>query len=154
MLLAVSLIAALSVGAALLLQQAGSLGQLSGASLRGRKTLSVAEDGARWGLDVVNAAAYPNNGNVLDLTGLQALPALGANDVLCPDAGACSRFRLLSGAQAVGNDGGSAKVAVTCNPNGCSGAPANLVNFQIRSLGSLPSGENRLVEMVVAPLSR
>lgn len=150
-LLAAGIIAMLTASALVLVSQALAHMQVVGGMQNTARARMIADAGGVSGAQKLEDLAYPGGPNGgLTLTSLRQLPPVQNGDLVCADlVPPCSAYRLLTSATAFG--GGTYTVAVTCNPGACNTAPSEVVNFQIRSLGTMPGGAHKLIEITLEP---
>lgn len=150
MLFVASMLVCLSFGAALLLSQVTGVGAVTGGALRAVRTDKAANAGLARAYDQLEALLYPDPNGPITLAGLQALPPLPQRDPLCADGIDCSSWRLLATNVATGNDNQTARLGVTCKPD-CQTDPGAIVNFLVRSLGTLDGNNRALLEATLQP---
>jgi hypothetical protein len=161
LIIAVAIIALLSLVGLLVLDQAANDVQLAGADRAAQNALYVADAGAVWAKQFVIDTLYPPgtaSGAPPTATNLDALPRLAQTDVLCPENACssppcpltldCSRFHLLTGAAWTPYGQGTYRAAASCEPSCTVAAPQS---YTLRAMGKTPDGATRLIEMTLGP---
>lgn len=151
LIIAVAIIAILIMAGTVVLDAVHSDTQLGKADDAAQNAGYIAEAGAVWGQDTLLTLLYPVGSGPSDaaqIANLTAKTALAAGDDLCPDGVVCAQWYLLTPTAWVtyGPANGSYRVAATCIPT-CGSASPNV--FMIRSMGKLPGGAKRLVEVTM-----
>lgn len=144
------MVVVLSFGATMLSRQVQDVGMMVGA----RQRATRAEQAARAAVDIatrlLNDALFADDGEQMNLTKVQQMPRLAADDELCSDGIDCSAWHLLGNNILVGTEGTNGRAAVTCNPGGCDTAVEDVLNFQVRARSRFADGGNgQLVEVFV-----
>jgi Tfp pilus assembly protein PilX len=159
LIIAVAIIALLSLVGLMVLDQAANDVQLAGADRAAQNALYVADAGAVWAKQYVIDTLYPPGtatGAPPTATNLDALPALAQNDVLCPEntcssppcptSTDCSRFHLITSPAWVPYGAGQYRAAASCEPSCTVASP---LSYTLRAMGQTPDGATRLIEMTL-----
>ena len=158
LIVAVTVVALLSMLGIMVLDQVYTDTQLSGGDRASINAMYLAEAGAVWGKQALVDVLYPpgTNSGTAAVTNLTSLNALAATDAICPENNCvappcpstitCSNWYLLTSTAWVPYGTGQYRVAATCNPN-C--LVANPVSYSVRALGQSPDGSQRLLEITV-----
>lgn len=152
LIVAVSVVTLLIMTGTVVLDAVHSDNILAGADFSAQVAGYVAEAGAVWGKDTLEALLYPSGSAPNSppvVSNLTAMTALSTGDALCPDDTVCTNWRLLTPSAWVsyGANGGTYRVAATCRPD-CTGTPTS---FVVRAVGKMTDGVQRLVEVDVGP---
>lgn len=158
LIVAVSVVALLSMVGIMVLDQVYTDTQLSGGDRAALNAMYLAEAGAVWGKQALVDLLYPpgTNSGTANVANLTVLSSLGGTDVLCPEnncttqpcpaAITCTNWYLLTNTSWVPYGNGQYRVAATCNPN-C--LVTNPISYSVRALGQSFDGSQRLLEVTV-----
>ena len=151
--LASGIIAMLMASAVILISQASSNMQVAGGLQTTGRARFIAEAAGVWGASRLEALAYPEGSSGgMSLSSVQGLPRVQDGDLLCAGAVVpCGAYHLLTQDGPVNYGGGTYAVAVTCNPGACNNSPSEVVNFELRALGTMPGGVHKILEVTLQP---
>lgn len=159
--IAVSVIALLSLLGMLVLDQVYTDIQIAGSERASQSAMYIAEAGSVWGRTRLTALLF-GTGTTAQPSNLQALPPMPAADALCPENSCgdhlcpppvdCTAFLRLTALIDPQFANGFYRVAVRCNPN-CQAANPS---YTLRALGIAQEGNpatvpQRLIEQTVSP---
>lgn len=161
LIIAVSIIALLTLFGVLVLDASHGDVQLAGGDRAAQNTLFIAEAGIVTAKQQLVNLLYPpgTSSSAANVAALMALTSLAANDALCPENACvsapcptpirCSDWYALTPAAGQSYGTGSYRAAATCNPNCSLVTPP--ASYSVRALALSPDGAQRLLEITVGP---